>query len=206
MLEMKIPVMDPPNPFPYAQLFSTSSSPEVSPRFKASPSIELSFHEKRSLVEKSQSGGEHDNYMELHWRLRSFDGNCPPGGENSVVLYTTAGWHRQDRLTECNYVRSILKSDQVEIIEREISANSAYWVELRKLLWRTEVPALFVHGKFVGGINEVKSLEEEGKLKLLLYALPVEKQWLDLIKRNWDSFYKSSKGLHFTKISRRRSI
>ncbi|KAF5180359.1 Glutaredoxin family protein [Thalictrum thalictroides] len=134
----------------------------------------------------------------------SFSKNCPPGGENSVVLYTTIGW--QDRITECNYVRSILKSHQVEIIEREISANSAYWLELRKLLGRTEVPALFVLGKFIGGVNEIKSLEEKGKLKLLMYSIPVEKQWLDLVKRNWYSSKKNSRGLHFGKISRRKSI
>ncbi|KAF5197208.1 Glutaredoxin family protein, partial [Thalictrum thalictroides] len=161
MLEMEIPVMDPPNPFPYAQLSSGSSSPEVSPRFnsKACPSIELSFQEKRSLVEKRSFSSDWDIFMELFSMRDSFSKNCPPGGENSVVLYTTIGW--QDRITECNYVRSILKSHQVEIIEREISANSAYWLELRKLLGRTEVPALFVHGRFIGGVNEVKSLEEE---------------------------------------------
>ncbi|KAF5195159.1 Serine-threonine/tyrosine-protein kinase catalytic domain-containing protein, partial [Thalictrum thalictroides] len=42
MLEMEIPVMDPPNPFPFVGT-STSSSSEGSPRFnrEASPSIEL---------------------------------------------------------------------------------------------------------------------------------------------------------------------
>ncbi|KAF5206769.1 Glutaredoxin family protein [Thalictrum thalictroides] len=172
---------------------------EVSPRFwEASP---LSFHKKRSLEEigyysdddsrdghfiwdegnefesvlnltDSDDEREQDKARELKTLLNTFMEICPPGGENSVVLYTqTVG---RGTYPECDNVRSILKSHRIEFFEREVGANRVYRYELEELLGIAKVPALFIRGRFIGRDIGVKSLENEGKLRILLYGIPFE--------------------------------
>ncbi|RZC84067.1 hypothetical protein C5167_046854 [Papaver somniferum] len=99
---------------------------------------------------------------------------CPPGGENSVVIYTTTLRGIRKTFEECNVVRSVIESHDIRVIERDISMDSGYREELRLLMGKKEVrlPLVFVKGRLIGGSDEVVKLEEEGKLDTLFVDIP----------------------------------
>ncbi|GKV31820.1 hypothetical protein SLEP1_g40483 [Rubroshorea leprosula] len=101
--------------------------------------------------------------------LQLFDKMCPPGGENAVVIYTTTLRGIRKTFEDCNTVRSILESHCIQIFERDISMDSGFKEELRRLMGTKEVkvPILFVKGRLIGGVEEVVKMEEEGKLGIL---------------------------------------
>ncbi|PIA38382.1 hypothetical protein AQUCO_02800225v1 [Aquilegia coerulea] len=87
--------------------------------------------------------------------LELYEKKCPPGGENSVIIYTTTIERMKRSFKESNYVRKILQSHHIKMIERDI-------------------PVLFVKGRLIGAADEVQKLEAEGKLQVLLYGIPTE--------------------------------
>ncbi|XP_065856585.1 uncharacterized protein At3g28850 [Euphorbia lathyris] len=107
--------------------------------------------------------------------LSSFESKCPPGGENSIVIYTTTLRGIRKTFEDCNTVRSIIESHGVHMIERDISMDSGLKEELRGLIGSKEVkvPLVFVKGRLIGGAAEVAKLEEEGKLGGLFGGIPV---------------------------------
>ncbi|WOL02293.1 hypothetical protein Cni_G11012 [Canna indica] len=112
--------------------------------------------------------------LDSSFLLHSYEEMCPPGGKNTVVLYTTTLRGIRKTFEDCNVVRSALESYHVQIMERDISMDSGYREELKSLMGvkGVRVPALFVKGRFIGGADELLKLEEEGKLELLLEGLP----------------------------------
>ncbi|KAF9623547.1 hypothetical protein IFM89_003337 [Coptis chinensis] len=98
--------------------------------------------------------------------LEKFPKKCPPGGENSVVLYTSL-----EVMGDTNRIRSTFQNIRINYSVRNIS-NLDYEEELTKLLGKVEVPALFVQGRYIGGTNEVQKLNKEGKLKILFGGIP----------------------------------
>ncbi|KAJ0089021.1 hypothetical protein Patl1_32533 [Pistacia atlantica] len=106
--------------------------------------------------------------------LESFKKKCPPGGENAVVIYTTTLRGIRKTFEECNNVRSIIESHQIQMFERDISMDSGFKEELRTLMETKEVkvPLVFVKGRLVGGVDEVVKMEEEGKLGILFEGIP----------------------------------
>ncbi|KAH6830546.1 hypothetical protein C2S53_010464 [Perilla frutescens var. hirtella] len=106
--------------------------------------------------------------------VESYKKKCPPGGENAVVMYTTTLRGIRKTFEECNVARSIMESQNVEVVERDISMHSAFKEELRVLMGSKEVrvPLVFVKGRFIGGAEELIKLDEEGKLGILLDGIP----------------------------------
>ncbi|XWS66665.1 hypothetical protein CRYUN_Cryun05aG0220100 [Craigia yunnanensis] len=106
--------------------------------------------------------------------LQVFEKKCPAGGENAVVIYTTTLRGIRKTFEECNRVRSIIESYHIQMFERDISMDSGFKEELRKLTGTKEVkvPLVFVKGKLVGGVEEIVKLEEEGKLEILFDGIP----------------------------------
>jgi len=106
--------------------------------------------------------------------LEKFEEKCPPGGENCVVIYTTTLRGIRKTFEDCNVVRSIIESYHIRMMERDISMDSGFKEELRKLMGTKEVkvPLVFVKGRLIGGADEVVKLEEEGKLEGLLGGIP----------------------------------
>ncbi|KAJ8424593.1 hypothetical protein Cgig2_028653 [Carnegiea gigantea] len=106
--------------------------------------------------------------------LEKFEGKCPPRGENSVVIYTTTLRGIRKTFEDCNVVRSIIESYCIRMIERDISMDSGFKEELRKLMGTKEVkvPLVFVKGRLIGGADEVVKLEEEGTLEGLFGGIP----------------------------------
>ncbi|XP_021908701.1 uncharacterized protein At3g28850 [Carica papaya] len=106
--------------------------------------------------------------------LQSFEKICPPRGENAVVIYTTTLRGIRKTFEDCNTVRSIIGSHNVQMLERDISMDSGFKEDLRALMGKKEVkiPLVFVKGRLIGGADEVVKLEEEGKLGILLEEMP----------------------------------
>lgn len=101
--------------------------------------------------------------------LSRYQKKCPPGGESSVVIYTTTLRGIRKTFEDCNIVRSVIESHLVRVLERDVSMDSGFREELRGLMENKEVkvPMVFVKGRMVGGTEEVVKLEEEGKLGIL---------------------------------------
>ncbi|KAF5203266.1 Glutaredoxin family protein [Thalictrum thalictroides] len=186
MLQKKIPVMTPPNPFPSWLLTNSSmlSSLDEIPEGTDGSSHEEGFREREedSIIheeieateQKSTSSVHFDEARESEKILESFDKKCPLGGESSVILYTTRMRGVRKTFEECNNVRRILESHGIVMIERDLFTewDEVYKQQLKNLLGRVQIPALFVKGRFIGGAKEVSSLNEEGKLDILLYGIP----------------------------------
>ncbi|CAI0391734.1 unnamed protein product [Linum tenue] len=126
------------------------------------PSKTLKLLKKNSQVEDTEA------------LLCSFEEKCPPGGENSVVVYTTTLRGIRRTYEDCNAVRSIVDSYHVHVIERDVSMDSGLKEELRGLMGTKEVrvPLVFVKGRLVGGAEQVAKLDEEGKLEALFGGIP----------------------------------
>lgn len=114
------------------------------------------------------------NSQGLESRLHSFEQKCPPGGENAVVIYTTTLRGIRKTFEDCNTVRSIVESHHIHTLERDVSMDSGFKEELRRLMGTKEVkvPLVFVKGRLIGGADQVVKLEEEGKLGILFDGIP----------------------------------
>ncbi|XP_021289534.1 uncharacterized protein At3g28850 [Herrania umbratica] len=106
--------------------------------------------------------------------LQVFEEKCPAAGENAVVIYTTTLRGIRKTFEECNTVRAIIESYHIQVFERDISMDSGFKEELRKLTGTKEVkvPLVFVKGRLIGGVEEIVKLEEEGKLEILFDGIP----------------------------------
>lgn len=106
--------------------------------------------------------------------LDKFVEKCPPGGENTVIIYTTTLRGIRKTFEDCNAVRSIIESYHIRLIERDVSMDAGFKEEHRKLMGTKEVkvPLVFVKGRLIGGAEEVVKLEEEGKLGGLFDGIP----------------------------------
>ncbi|KAL2551053.1 Glutaredoxin family protein [Forsythia ovata] len=125
-------------------------------------------------VRRKYSLSEDFNYCHL---LERFERICPPNGENKVVIYTTTLRGVRKTFEDCNAVRSAIEGVGVVVCERDISMDRGFKDELRELMKEKEKnelipPRVFVKGKYIGGIEEVMKIAEEGSLGELLQGLP----------------------------------
>ncbi|CAK9213968.1 unnamed protein product [Sphagnum jensenii] len=105
--------------------------------------------------------------------LESFEANCPPGGEERVVLYTTTLRGIRKTFEDCNHVRFILQSLGVSIDERDVSLHAEFRQELKELADKPlAVPRVFIMGRYIGGAEEVSQLHDDGTLAVLVEGLP----------------------------------
>ncbi|XAR53541.1 hypothetical protein NMG60_11022137 [Bertholletia excelsa] len=108
--------------------------------------------------------------------LFDFEEKCPPGGSDSVILYTTGLRGIRKTFEDCNSIRFLLESFKVVFYERDISMHS----EFREELWRTlggkiVPPRLFIKGRYIGGAEVVLALHEQGKLRRLFSGIPINR-------------------------------
>ncbi|CAM6014898.1 unnamed protein product [Sphagnum balticum] len=115
-------------------------------------------------------------------RLEAFERKCPPGGDERVVLYTTSLRGIRKTYEDCNSLRMIFQSYHVWIDERDVSMHANFLQELKMLLLSSsrtggaavgavQVPRVFIMGHYIGGLEQVLPLHEEGKLGELLINL-----------------------------------
>ncbi|XP_057744931.1 uncharacterized protein At5g39865-like [Arachis stenosperma] len=98
-----------------------------------------------------------------------------PRAEQRVVVYFTSLRVVRSTFEDCKTVRSILRGFKVALDERDVSMDSGFLRELRRVTGRTNgltLPRVFVNGRYVGGAEEVRWLHESGELKKLLEGLP----------------------------------
>lgn len=111
----------------------------------------------------------------LYDPFECFEEKCPPGGDKTLVLYTTTLRGIRKTFEDCNTVRGILQSFGLSIDERDVSMHLEFLNELRELMARVaSVPRMFIKGRYIGGIEEVTKLYQDGKLNELVEGLPKE--------------------------------
>ncbi|ESQ47039.1 hypothetical protein EUTSA_v10028210mg [Eutrema salsugineum] len=102
------------------------------------------------------------------------EANCKRKSEKLILYFTTLRGIRKTYEDCCN-VRVILKSLGVCVDERDVSMHSGFKDELKKLL-RDEfnngvgitLPRVFFGNKYIGGVEEIKKLNENGTLEKLI--------------------------------------
>ncbi|GFS41485.1 glutaredoxin family protein [Actinidia rufa] len=141
----------------------------------------LGFDENRDLLLETRDpllGFEEtrDPLLETRDPLLDFEEKCPPGGSDSVILYTTGLRGIRKTFEDCNSIRFLLESFRVLYFERDVSMHS----EFREELWGTlgvkiVPPRLFIKGRYIGGAEAVLGLHERGELRLLLEGVPIDR-------------------------------
>lgn len=132
----------------------------------------------RDRLEREREGksANFDKMMSRRDPLSEYPEKCPPGGADSLVLYTTSLGGVRRTYEDCNRLRSVLESHRVVFDERDVSLHGEFLKELRELLGEeASVPRLFVKGRYVGGVEEVVELNEWGRLGKLLNCAKVER-------------------------------
>lgn len=102
-----------------------------------------------------------------------FEMKCPPAGEDRVVLYTTSLRGIRKTFEDCNNARFIFQSFNVEIDERDVSIHAEFRQELKELCEKpVPVPQAFIKGRYIGGMDMITQLHEDGTLASLVGDLP----------------------------------
>ncbi|KMS95313.1 hypothetical protein BVRB_009400 [Beta vulgaris subsp. vulgaris] len=89
-----------------------------------------------------------------------------------VILYFTSLRGVRRTYENCCYVRLILKGLGVRVDERDVSMHSGFKEELRDLLgddrFKDGLPKVFIGERYIGGIEEIRKMHEDGKLEKLV--------------------------------------
>lgn len=106
--------------------------------------------------------------------LERFELRCPPRGEDKVVFYFTSLRGVRKTYQDCCALRLILQGLGVDVDERDVWMHLKFREELTNLLGDRglPVPRLFIKGRYIGGVEEVKQLHEDGLLVRLIEDLP----------------------------------
>lgn len=98
------------------------------------------------------------------------------GAEERIVLYYTSLRGIRKTYEDCCNVRMIFKGFRVCVDERDISMDSSYRKELQGVLGEKgmSLPHVFIKGRYIGGVEEIKQLNESGELAKLLEGFPVK--------------------------------
>ncbi|CAJ1970664.1 unnamed protein product [Sphenostylis stenocarpa] len=100
-----------------------------------------------------------------------------PLAEECVVVYYTSLHAVRPTFDACKNVFSILRGFRVKIDDRDVSIDSGFAAELKQIMGLRQaelgLPHVFIAGKYVGGVEELRQLNDGGELKKLLENLPV---------------------------------
>ncbi|GAB2287938.1 hypothetical protein Dimus_022290 [Dionaea muscipula] len=99
-----------------------------------------------------------------------------PGTQDRVVVYFTSLRGVRRTYEDCYAVRLILRGYKVHVDERDLSLDLTYKKELQAALGEKDnvvsLPQVFIKGRYVGGADVVRHLNEIGELRKLLEGLP----------------------------------
>jgi len=79
-----------------------------------------------------------------------------------VVIYT------KDYCPFCNYAKALLRSKEVVFQEIDVTSDDRQQEEMIRLSGRRTVPQIFIDDTPIGGFEELRQLENEGKLDRVL--------------------------------------
>lgn len=89
--------------------------------------------------------------------------------KDKLVVYFTSLRGVRKTYEDCGHVRVILKGLGVKIDERDVSMHSGFKEELKELLGNEYsgggLPRIFMGGKYIGGADEIRRMNEDGKLE-----------------------------------------
>ncbi|GAB4831746.1 hypothetical protein Ancab_005758 [Ancistrocladus abbreviatus] len=138
-----------------------------------SPKIPVSLPEASPLSQAS-SKLKHAKSFGTESILDASTIRLPPGNEDRVVVYFTSLRGVRRTYEDCYAVRMILKGYRVYVDERDLSMDSAYRKELQSVLGEKNVtlPQVFIKGRYLGGADVIRHLNEMGELRKLLEGLP----------------------------------
>ncbi|MGC2305952.1 glutaredoxin 3 [Candidatus Binatus sp.] len=69
----------------------------------------------------------------------------------------------------CTRAKSLLKSKNIAFVEIDVTEDDALRAKMIELAGgRRSVPEIFINGKIIGGFDELKALNDAGKLDGLL--------------------------------------
>jgi glutaredoxin domain-containing cysteine-rich protein 1 len=108
--------------------------------------------------------------------LSSKHGNFLNDKKGKIVLYFTSLRGIRKTYEDCCAVRMIFRGFRVAVDERDISMDSTYRKELQSLLKGKAMilPQVFVRGNHIGGVEEIRQLNEAGELAKLFEGFPVQ--------------------------------
>ncbi|KAJ8546067.1 hypothetical protein K7X08_018650 [Anisodus acutangulus] len=90
-------------------------------------------------------------------------------GKDKLVVYFTSLRGVRKTYEDCCHVRVILKGLGVKIDERDVSMHSGFKGELKELLGNeysgVGLPRIFLGKKYIGGADEIRRMNEDGKLE-----------------------------------------
>ncbi|KAL0350909.1 UNVERIFIED_CONTAM: hypothetical protein Sradi_4240100 [Sesamum radiatum] len=133
------------------------------------------FHLKPVDGEKEQPAlAGKDSALELTDRKDVNGGidKISPRGTDKLIVYFTSLRGVRKTYEDCCHVRVILKGLGVKVDERDVSMHSGFKEELKELLGEGfgggSLPRVFLGKKCIGGADEIRRLNEEGKLEKLV--------------------------------------
>ena len=91
----------------------------------------------------------------------------PPSYPKRIVVYFTSLRVVRKTFEDCRAVRSILRGFCVAVDERDLAMDSGFLTELKGILGGKHVtlPIVFIGGRYVGGVDEIRQLHESGEMK-----------------------------------------
>ncbi|XP_021619556.1 uncharacterized protein At3g28850 [Manihot esculenta] len=95
--------------------------------------------------------------------------------EDKIVLYFTSLRGIRKTYEDCCAVRMIFRGFRVPVDEKDISMDASYRKELQSLIKckAISLPQVFIRGKHIGGVEEIRQLNEAGELANILEGFPV---------------------------------
>ncbi|KAG6599978.1 hypothetical protein SDJN02_04695, partial [Cucurbita argyrosperma subsp. argyrosperma] len=106
--------------------------------------------------------------------FRSWSHRLIPDSDHRIVLYYTSLRVVRRTFEDCRVVRSILRCFRVPIDERDVSMDSSFLDELQDAIGQKNLtlPRVFIGGRYIGGAEEIRLMNENGELKRLIHGLP----------------------------------
>ncbi|XP_050208717.1 uncharacterized protein At5g39865-like [Mercurialis annua] len=155
----------PDNKYGSISLHHRQQNPPNSPR---KPSI---FHRVRIATSLLRNHRQQNYENTLNSSKLPIISPPPPNIDDlQIILYFTSLRIVRKTFEDCRTVRSILRGCRIPIDERDLSMDSKYLDELQVITGSKKVnlPLVFIGGKFIGGVDEVRELNENGDLKKMI--------------------------------------
>ncbi|MCE2056238.1 hypothetical protein HAX54_044302 [Datura stramonium] len=128
------------------------------------------FHLKPLITEKQQPAADKEDSLEIT-DVKKVNGEVTEYkvSKDKLVVYFTSLRGVRKTYEDCCHVRVILKGLGVKIDERDVSMHSGFKEELKELLGNEYsgggLPRIFLGKKYIGGADEIRRMNEDGKLE-----------------------------------------
>lgn len=138
---------------------SGNSDDEVKPEKSEAVNKELLDAPKKSQTEE-KAGWNPLSLIGSKADVEAIEGSLIPlPMRGRILLYTKLG------CKDCNEARIFLRRKRLRYVEINIDVYPSRKIELEKIACSTSVPRVFFNEILIGGVSEMRSLDESGKLK-----------------------------------------